>query len=78
MLKKQMFNSPSATLSNALPSISYNSTGNFYTVGSGLQPGEAFTQSRASSTFGLLRSTVERSVGLGTNRQIQLALRFNF
>ena len=38
------------------------------------QPG----QSLASSTFGVMTSTVERSVGLGTNRQIQFALRLNF
>ena len=30
------------------------------------------------ATFGQLRSTVEKTVGLGTNRQIQFALRFNF
>lgn len=72
------FAAPSARLNDALPSVSFNSTGNFYTVGSGLQPGEAYTQSTAGSTFGLLRQTVERSVGLGTNRQIQFAFRFNF
>ena len=32
----------------------------------------------AGSTFGLLRQTVERTVGLGTNRQIQFAVRLNF
>ncbi|MGI8670939.1 MAG: TonB-dependent receptor, partial [Aridibacter sp.] len=57
------FSNPSARLNNALPT---------------LQPGQPFTQSTAGSTFGLLRSTVERSVGLGTNRQIQFAFRFNF
>ncbi|MEP7037339.1 MAG: carboxypeptidase regulatory-like domain-containing protein [Acidobacteriota bacterium] len=72
------FASPSSRLNQALPSIAYNATGNFYTIGGGLQPGQAFTQSAAGSTFGLLRSTVERSVGLGTNRQIQFAFRFNF
>jgi hypothetical protein len=44
-------------------------------LGGGLQPGQAYTQSAAGSTFGLLRQTVERTVGLGTNRQIQFALR---
>ncbi|MCB1023975.1 MAG: TonB-dependent receptor, partial [Acidobacteria bacterium] len=72
------FAAPSARLSDALPSISYNSGGDYYTIGSGLQPGQPYTQSSAGSTFGLLRSTVERSVGLGTNRQIQFAFRFNF
>ncbi len=70
------FSNPSATLSNALPTLSVSSGA--YTLGSGLQPGQAFTQSRAGSTWGQLRSTVERTVGLGTNRQIQFAFRFNF
>ncbi len=38
------------------------------------QPGDPLT----SSTFGVVTSTVERGVGLGTNRQIQFALRLNF
>lgn len=42
-----------------------------------LQPGEAFTAA-AAGNFGVLNRTVERTVGLGTNRQIQFALRFNF
>ena len=58
------FANPSATLNNAL-SASF-------------QPDRPFTQSLAGASFGLLRSTVERSVGLGTNRQIQFALRLNF
>ena len=33
---------------------------------------------RREAPFGLLRQTVERTVGLGTNRQIQFALRLNF
>jgi hypothetical protein len=44
----------------------------------GLQPGNGFSQSQAGGTFGLLRQTVERTVGLGTSRQIQFALRLNF
>jgi len=48
------------------------------TLATQLQPGQPFTQSIAGSTFGLLRSTVEKSVGLGTNRQIQFALRLSF
>ena len=58
------FANPSATLNNAL-SASF-------------QPGTPFTQSLAGASFGLVRSTVERSVGLGTNRQVQFALRLNF
>jgi hypothetical protein len=61
------FAAPSSTLNNALG------------VGTNLlQPGQPFTQAAAGSTFGLLRQTIERTVGLGTNRQIQLALRLNF
>jgi hypothetical protein len=61
------FANPSATLNNALG-----------TGPNQLQPGQPFTQAAAGSTFGLLRQTIERTVGLGTNRQIQFALRFNF
>jgi hypothetical protein len=57
------FAAPSATLNNV--------------VGT-LQPGQPYTQNLAGTTFGLLRSTVERTVGLGTNRQIQFAFRLNF
>lgn len=72
------FAPPAARLNNALPSLGFNSAGNFYTLTNGLQPGESYTQSTAGSTFGLLTSTVERSVGLGTNRQIQFGFRLNF
>jgi hypothetical protein len=68
------FAAPSTTLNNALPTIS--SAGVVGTTN--LQPGRGFSQSLAGGTFGLLRQTVERTVGLGTNRQIQFALRLNF
>ena len=42
-----------------------------------LQPGQPYTQA-AAGTFGRFTSTLTRSVGLGTNRQVQFALRFNF
>jgi hypothetical protein len=42
-----------------------------------VQPGQAFTAA-AAGTFGSTTRTVERTVGLGTNRQIQFALRLNF
>jgi hypothetical protein len=67
LLNRANFANPGSTLSNAL--------------GTGinqLQPGQPFTQAAAGSTFGLLRQTVERTVGLGTNRQVQFALRLNF
>jgi hypothetical protein len=72
------FDVPASRLNNALPSVSFNSTTARYTVSTGSQPGQAFTQSAAGGTFGLLRQTVERTVGLGTSRQVQFALRFNF
>lgn len=65
---------PSTTLNNALPTI----TASGVVSPGGLQPGNGFSQSQAGGTFGLLRQTVERTVGLGTNRQIQFALRVNF
>ena len=58
------FANPSSTLNNSLSAT--------------FQPGQPFTQSLAGSTFGLLRSTVGRTVGLGSNRQIQFGFRFNF
>ena len=72
------FANPASTLNTGLPSMTFNTAANAFVVGSGLQPGQAYTQSAAGSAFGLLRSTVERAVGLGTNRQIQFALRLNF
>lgn len=65
---------PSTTLNNALPTIT---SGGVMSTGS-LQPGSGFAQAQAGGTFGLLRQTVERTVGLGTSRQIQFALRLNF
>jgi hypothetical protein len=58
------FTNPSSTLNNALSSS--------------FQPGQPFTQSLAGPTFGVLRSTVNQTVGLGTPRQIQFGFRFNF
>ena len=60
------FAAPPATLTPALG-----------TAAGQFQPGQpvSFT---GSSAFGTMTSTVERSVGLGTNRQIQFALRLNF
>ena len=78
ILNHANFANPASTLNVALPTLTFNATANAFVLGSGLQPGQAFTQSAAGSTFGLLRQTVERAVGLGTNRQIQFALRFNF
>jgi len=43
-----------------------------------IQPGQAYTASAAGGGFGALTQTVSNTVGFGTNRQFQLALRFNF
>ena len=73
IFNKANFAVPSTTLNNALPTVTTAGV-----LSSGLQPNNPFTQSAAGGTFGLLRQTVERTVGLGTNRQIQFALRYNF
>ena len=78
MFNHANFANPASTINVALPTLAFNTTANAFVLGSGLQPGQAFTQNAAGSTFGLLRQTVERTVGLGTNRQIQFALRYNF
>ncbi len=44
----------------------------------GIQPGQPFTTSAAGGNFGVQNSTVSNQIGLGTNRQLQLALRLNF
>ena len=77
------FANPSTTLNNALPNLSCTvAAGTCATYSAStsnvVQPGQAFTQGAAGSTFGLLRATVGRTVGLGSNRQIQFAFRFNF
>ena len=66
ILNMANFSNPVATLPNAL------GTGT-----NQLQPGQPFTAA-AAGTFGTITQTVERTVGLGTQRQIQFALRFNF
>jgi hypothetical protein len=81
VLNTANFANPSTTLNNALPNLAFNPATNTYSASTGtavVQPGQAFTQSAAGSTFGLLRSTVGRTVGLGSNRQVQFAVRFNF
>lgn len=77
------FENPPSVIASPLPTFTVTaaSGGNnaFYVLNSGfLQPGTPLTQTRAGTAFGLLRNTVERTVGLGTNRQIQFAARFSF
>jgi hypothetical protein len=64
------FTNPAATLPNALPTAAVTETNK-------VQPGQAYT-SAAAGTFGRLTSTVGRTVGLGTNRQVQFAFRLKF
>ncbi len=65
-------NTIGASLPNALPGA-----GESVTQANRVQPGQAFNAS-AAGAFGRMTSTVGRTVGLGTPRQIQLAVRFNF
>ena len=59
-----------AVLPNALPSASL-------TEANKVQPGQPYT-SGAAGSFGRAGQTVATTVGIGTNRQIQLALRLSF
>ncbi len=43
-----------------------------------LQPGQPFTAASAGGAFGVFNSTVEKAVGLGAARQVQLSLRLSF
>jgi hypothetical protein len=72
ILNRPNFANPPAQLGNVLPSA-VNTLG----TGATLQPGQAYTAATQGS-FGVLSSTVGQTVGIGTNRQIQFALRLNF
>jgi carboxypeptidase family protein len=64
------FSNPVATLPLALPASSVTEAGK-------LQPGQPYTAA-AAGQFGKLTSTVGRTVGLGTNRQVQFGVRLSF
>ncbi len=66
LFDKAIFNNPVASLPNVLGTASNQ-----------LQPGQPFTPALAG-TFGSITSTVGRTVGLGTSRQVQFAVRVNF
>ena len=77
VLNHTNFEIPGTRLNLALPTVSC--AGAVCTAaGANVQPGQGYTQSAAGGTFGLLRQTVSRDVGLGTSRQIQFAVRLNF
>ena len=65
-----MSTNPGGTLPNALPTTATSEANK-------VQPGQPFT-SGAAGTFGRLTSTVSRTVGLGTPRQVQFAVRLGF
>jgi carboxypeptidase family protein len=64
------FANPVGTLPQAIPTSALAEANR-------LQPGQPYTAA-AAGTFGRLTSTVGRTVGLGTPRQVQFALRFSF
>ncbi len=64
------FSNPVGTLPNALPNAALSEANR-------VQPGQPYT-SAAAGTFGRYTSTVGRTVGLGTPRQVQFALRYSF
>jgi hypothetical protein len=66
LFNRDNFANPVATLPNALGTSTNQ-----------IQPDQPYTAA-AAGTFGKLTSTVGRTVGLGTNRQAQFALRVNF
>ena len=67
LFNRDNYDVPPATLPNALGTSTNQ-----------LQPNQPFTAAVAGSSFGKLRSTVGTTVGMGTNRQAQFALRINF
>ena len=64
------FSNPIDTLPQAIPNASL-------TEANRVQPGQPYSAG-AAGTFGRLSSTVGRTVGLGTPRQMQFALRMSF
>ena len=66
------FANPAGTLPNALPGA-----GESTTQANRTQPGQPFTSANAGA-WGKVASTVGTTVGLGTSRQVQFALRLTF
>jgi hypothetical protein len=64
------FSNPVGTLPQAIPTATL-------TEANRVQPGQPYSTA-AAGTFGRLTSTVGRTVGLGTPRQVQFALRMSF
>jgi hypothetical protein len=72
------FDIPGSRLNLALPTVALSGGAYTFSTSNVAQPGQPYAQGAAGGTFGLLRQTVVRDVGLGTSRQIQFALRLNF
>jgi hypothetical protein len=70
LFNRANFLNPAATLPNAIPTTAL-------TEANKVQPGQPFTPSVAG-VFGTIQGTVNRTVGLGTQRQVQFAFRLNF
>ncbi len=70
LFNRANFSNPVGTLPDALPSGSVNDANK-------LQPGQPYS-SAAAGSFGKITGTLGRTVGLGTSRQVQLAIRLNF
>jgi hypothetical protein len=64
------FSNPVGTLPQAIPTNALNEANR-------VQPGQPYTRA-AAGTFGNVTGTVGRTVGLGTPRQAQFAIRVNF
>jgi len=64
------FSNPVGTLPQAIPTGALNEANR-------VQPGQPYTAA-AAGTFGRLTSTIGRTVGLGTPRQVQFAVRLSF
>lgn len=77
LFNRANFERPPVVLTEQLQNITYNAATGATTRGSGIQPGQPFTSTLVPN-FGRIGQTVGRTVGLGTQRQIQFALRLNF
>ena len=70
LFNRTNYSNPIGTLPQAIPTAALSEANR-------VQPGQPYTAA-AAGTFGRLSSTVGRTVGLGTPRQVQFALRFSF
>jgi len=77
-LRAEIFNAFNVTnFSNAVGTLPNALPGAALTEANRVQPGQPYSAA-AAGTFGRLTSTVGRTVGLGTPRQVQFAMRLSF